>query len=123
MEKTTGSKEIYEHISGTLVVWSKLDKIQWRTGRTIIDNTSREVGRIHRHFIGADITRIRTAFFLENQSVRLENEGYVVANDPLYLMSPTSTPEDPWASEPMFDQWASKCLFRKCGRHGVHERS
>ena len=107
--KTTGSKEIYEHISGTLVVWSKLDKIQWRTGRTIIDNTSREVGRIHRHFIGADITRIRTAFFLENQSVRLENEGYVVANDPLYLMSPTSTPEDPWASEPMFDQWASKC--------------
>ena len=51
--KTTGSKEIYEHISGTLVVWSKLDKIQWRTGRTIIDNTSREVGRIHRHFIGA----------------------------------------------------------------------
>ena len=106
--KKTGSKEIYEQASGTLVVWRKLDKIQWRIGRTIVDNTSREVGRIHRHFINAGITSIRTAFFLENHSVRTENVGYVVANDPLYLMSPTSTPENPWDTEPMFDQYHSK---------------
>ena len=49
--RTAGSDEIYEHRSGTLVVWSNLDKIQWKTARAIIDNTSREVGRIHRHFI------------------------------------------------------------------------
>ena len=40
---------IYEHRTGTLVVWSKLDKIQWKTAHAIIDNTSREVGRIHRY--------------------------------------------------------------------------
>ena len=100
-----GSENIYEHRSGTLVVWSCLDKVQWKTGRTIIDNTSREVGRIHRHFLDADITRIRTASFFANRPNEPEFESNVVANDPLYLMSPTSVPEEPWGSTPMFEQW------------------
>ena len=102
--RIAGSNEIYGHRSGTLVVWSKLDKIQWKTGRTIIDNTSREVGRIHRHFINADITRIRAVCFLNNRPNEPVYETSVIANDPLYLMSPTSTPA-PWDSEPMFKQW------------------
>ena len=101
--KAAGSDEIYGHRSGTLVVWSKLDKIQWKTARAIMDNTSREVGRIHRHFIWADIVRIRAASFLENRPAERQ-ETQIVANDPLYLMSPTSTPA-PWDSEPMFGQW------------------
>ena len=103
--KTAGSDDIYRHRSGTLVVWSDLDKVQWKTGRTIIENTSREVGRIHRHFIDADITRIRTASFLANRPSEAEYEATVTANDPLYLMSPTSVPEEPWDSTPMFEQW------------------
>ncbi|MXZ87434.1 MAG: hypothetical protein F4086_18125 [Gemmatimonadetes bacterium] len=99
-----GSDEIYQNRSGTLVVWSNLDKVQWKTARAIIDNTSREVGRIHRHFINADITRIRTASFLVNRPDEVEDD-IVVANDPLYLMSPTSVPEEPWADSPMFEQW------------------
>ena len=51
------------------------------------------------------MTRIRTAFFLENQSIIPKNDRYVVANDPLYLMSSTSTPEEPWDREPMFSKW------------------
>ena len=100
-----GSAEIFENRSGTLVVWSKLDKIQWRTGHAIIDNTSREVGRIHRYFIDADITRIRNVSFLDNRPNDPDYESYVQANDPLYLMSPTSVPEEPWNTEPMFKQW------------------
>ena len=103
--KIAGSDAIYGHRSGTLVVWSCLDKIQWKTGRTIIENTSREVGRIHRHFIESDITRIRTASFLANRPSEPEHEATVVANDPIYLMSPTSVPEEPWDSIPMFEQW------------------
>ena len=103
--KIAGSDAIYGHRSGTLVVWSCLDKIQWKTGRTIIDNTSREVGRIHRHFIESDITRIRTASFLANRPSEPEHEATVVANDPIYLISPTSVPEEPWDSIPMFEQW------------------
>ena len=102
-----GNDEIYEHQSGTLVVWSKLDKIQWKTSRAIIDNTSREVGRIHRHWIDADITRIRAASFLANRPTEIENKHYIVANDPLYLMNPSSTPM-PWNDEPMFREWAKK---------------
>ncbi len=93
--------------SGTVVVWSKLDKIQWKTGRTIITNTSREVGRIHRHWIDADLTRIRAASFLANRPNEKDDDTRFVANDPLYLMQPSSTPS-PWDAEPMFEPWTSK---------------
>ena len=92
--------------SGTVVVWSKLDKIQWKTGRTVITNTSREVGRIHRHWIDADLTRIRAASFLANRPSEMDHDTRVVANDPLYLMQPSSTPP-PWDDEPMFQEWTS----------------
>lgn len=104
--KIAGSESVYGHRSGTLVVWSRLDKVQWKTGRAIIDNTSREVGRIHRHFLDADITRIRTASFFVNRPGEAEFEANVVANDPLYLMSSTSVPEEPWDNTPMFEKWA-----------------
>ncbi len=103
--RVAGSENVFLNRSGTLVVWSNLDKVQWRTGRAIIDNTSREVGRIHRHFIDADITRIRTASFLSHRPGEPEYGALVVANDPLYLMSPTSVPDNPWDNEPMFEQW------------------
>ena len=106
--RKAGSDEIYEHQSGTLVVWSKLDKIQWRTAHAIIENTSREVGRIHRHYINAGIHIIRAASFLENRPTKQEYERQFVANDPLYLMKPTSVPEKPWDDEPMFKQWGEK---------------
>ena len=57
--KLASGDAIFSHRSGTLVVWSKLDKIQWKTARALIDNTATEVGRIHRHHIDSDIVRIR----------------------------------------------------------------
>ncbi len=104
--REAGSDEIFGNSSGTLVVWSKLDKIQWKTARPIIDNTCREIGRIHRYFIDAEITRIRAASFLKPRASEPDYKTFVVANDPLYLMKPTSTPS-PWDSEPMFAQWGA----------------
>ena len=101
--RKAGSDAIYRNHSGTLVVWSKLDKIQWKTARAIIDNTSREVGRIHRQWIEYGHPRIQAASFHENQPSERQ-ETQFVANDPLYLMRPTSTPA-PWDNEPMFKQW------------------
>ncbi len=103
--RQAGSDTIFDHSSGTLIVWSNLDKVQWKTGRAIIDNTSREVGRIHRCFIEADITRIRAASFFAHRPGEPRHEVDVIANDPLYLMHPTSVPEEPWNDVPMFDQW------------------
>lgn len=103
--KQAGSNQIFEGRSGTLVVWKEFDKLRWKTARAIIENTSREIGRIHRYFIDADITRIRTASFLNNRPYECAIDRYVVANDPLYLMGNTSVPESPWDNEPMFEQW------------------
>lgn len=100
-----GDERIFSNESGTLVVWSKLDKIQWRTGRALIDNTATEVGRIHRHYINADTVRIRAISFLRNRPGERTIEKRIVANDPLYLMSPSSTPDAPWDQEAMFTQW------------------
>ena len=105
--REAGSEEIYENQSGTLVVWSELDKIQWRTGSTILRHTAQEVGRIHRHWIDAEMTKIRAASFLANRPTEIENAHYIVANDPLYLMNPSSTPV-PWNNEPMFREWTKK---------------
>ncbi len=102
--RNAGHSAIVDSPTGTLVVWSKLDKIQWKTARAIVENTSREVGRIHRHWIHEGLTKIRTVRFLANQSRDPSQEALVVANDPLYLMPSTSTPE-PWHSTPMFKKW------------------
>ena len=103
--KLAGSKEIFSNKSGTLVVWSKLDKIQWKTGRALITNTASEVGRIHRYYIDSDMVRIRTVSFLDIRPNEPSVNKSIVANDPLYLMKPSSTPEDPWDKQPMFKKW------------------
>ena len=105
--RKAGARHIYESPSGTLVVWSKLDKIQWKTASAVIDNTSREVGRIHRHYIHADIHRLRAFSFVEARPTERVNDIQFIANDPLYLMNRTSTPE-PWGSQPMFTPWSNK---------------
>ena len=94
--KRAGGSEIFASPSGTLVVWSKLDKIQWRTANAIIENTSREVGRIHRIYINTELHSIQAASFLKTQPNNREKERRFVVNDPLYLMKPTSTPEVGW---------------------------
>ena len=111
--KRAGGDAIYRNHSGTLVVWSKLDKIQWKTARAIIDNTSREVGRIHRQWIEYGHPRIQAASFHENQPAERQETEFV-ANDPLYLMRPTSTPA-PWDNEPMFKQWGNTKYYPGTG--------
>ena len=105
--KSAGSDQIFANQSGTLVVWSELDKIQWKTGHTIIEHTSREVGRIHRHFLDAEMITIRAAAFLQNRPAFPSHETHITANDPLYLMKPTSTPP-PWDREAMFTEWPTR---------------
>lgn len=100
----TGSQEILNNRSGTLVVWSELDKLHWKTATAIINNTSREVGRIHRHFIDAGIHKVTGKSFLDRRQTEVTNFS-IVPNDPLYLMDCTSVPESPWDNEPMFESW------------------
>ena len=89
--------------TGTLVVWSELDRCTWRTARSIINNSEFVVGRMYRQFIDSGQTEIRMATFLDGIP-NPESETYSLANDPGYLMPNTSTPE-PYHDKPMFEKY------------------
>ena len=108
---SAGDSEIYDNPSGTLVVWSNLDKIQWKTANAVIENTAREVGRIHRHYINEEIHIIRAKSFSGSRPELIESEITLLPNDPLYMMEYTTVPEEPWNSKPMFEQWGDSKYY------------
>ena len=89
----------YDPRQGTLVVWSKLDRVTSRA-ETIFTQIERDTGRIYRHFIHNGEVSIRLARFRADKLVD-GSDRILRPNDPLYLMPNSSTPE-PWAEQPMF---------------------
>lgn len=91
--------------SGTLVVWSEIDRIT-NQAETIFRHLADEIGRTYRHYIAiADKTVvIRMAAFHSNSiSPRDKTDTRVQPNDPLYLMAPSNT-SAPWNESPMFEK-------------------
>lgn len=90
--------------SGTLVVWSKIDRCIWKTAKTIIDNSEFLIGRMYRKFLENGQVSIRMlAFDIDNHGNKI-SEKMALPNDPSYLMAKTSCPE-PFANTPMFQVW------------------
>ena len=86
--------------AGTLVRWSKIDRITMRA-ETIFRHLEEEIGRIYRHYIAADHgLRIRMAAFRDENDEPREDK-VIRPNDPLYMMTPSNTPGK-WGTEPMF---------------------
>ncbi len=93
--------EIAPH--GTLVVWSKVDRISWKQSATLLRNTEFIAGRVYRKFINKKTARIRlAAYSLEGNTYTPSWESLVRPNDPLYLMTGTSAPA-PFDQLPAFD--------------------
>lgn len=92
--------------SGTLVVWSELDRIMWKTAAAIIDNSEYVVGRMYRRFLQGGKVEIRLASFLVNDPDKVEARP-AVPNDPGYMMVPSSTPA-PYDTEAMFQAYGEK---------------
>ena len=90
--------------SGTLVVWSNLDRVMWKTAASIIRNSEFLIGRMYRQFLDGNHVRIRMLAFDLDHPDRGPAESYARPNDPLYLMADTSCPE-PYDTAPMFEQW------------------
>lgn len=76
---------------GTLVVWSKLDRVTWKQSTTLLRHTEFISGRVYRHFINDKSVRIRLAAYESRTKVTVY-ESFVRPNDPLYLMSGTNAP-------------------------------
>ncbi len=103
--------------SGTLVVWSDLDRVEWKHASKTFQAAEFLLGRIYRRFLAFpsepglsnQVPRHHcsiTCIPVEEEGSRnqLQQEERIVVvrpNDPLYLMSDTSCPED-FGPGPMF---------------------
>ncbi|WP_022836022.1 ATP-binding protein [Salisaeta longa] len=104
--------------SGTLVVWSQLDRVMWKTARAIIRNSEMLIGRMYRRFLANDRVQIRMhSFDLDKPQKGGGIEKYAQPNDPLYLMSTTSCP---YEEEPMFERWGEPHKFEIYHKGEIH---
>ena len=98
--------------SGTLVVWSDLDRVEWKHASTTFRHTEILLGRIYRRFLANSSDRLHSGDPRNNDigprrsitCIPVQDNGgsaciqkaqivEVKPNDPLYLMSDTSCPE------------------------------
>ncbi|MFF1558195.1 ATP-binding protein [Streptomyces sp. NPDC058279] len=86
--------------TGTLVVWSDLDRVNWHGAAATLKNTTELIGRVYRHYLTADKAAIKMAPVRDGKVVGTAN--YVMANDPLYLTESSGTPA-PFVDKPMFE--------------------
>ena len=108
--------------SGTLVVWTDLDRVEWKQASTTFKHTEALIGRIYRRFLsrqserlhpdhprGAEVGRRRTITLIpiredgDRHEVQESDIVEVRPNDPLYLMAGTSCPEI-FGPGPMFTE-------------------
>lgn len=92
--------------TGTLVVWSNLDRIMWRTAQTIIENSEFLIGRMYRRFLNDGTVTIRMVAFNGEQPRLPTMKQTALPNDPGYLIERTSCPE-PYSKTPMFQPWGN----------------
>ncbi len=90
------------HVSGTLVVWSNLDRLQWKRASTLIKNSEALLGRLYRKFIYKKKAEIRLISFVSHDPENITENKIIKPNDPIYLMEETSCPE-PFHNKAMFE--------------------
>ena len=74
--------------SGTFVLWSNLDRLQWKTSASIYKHSEAIIGRMYRYYLSNGDATIWFDRFLEVENVFKpeDNPKMFKANDPLYLM-------------------------------------
>ena len=91
---------------GTLVLWSKIDRCRWKTGKSIHQHTDKIVGRMYRSFLNEGKVNIRYKSAEKKGSLYIiSKEELFLPNDPLYIMKDTSLPALPkeFKGEAMFE--------------------
>lgn len=93
--------------SGTVVRWSQFNKISWKMAKTVIEKSSQVLGRLYRKKLGSSHQNTNIFFTVakknNDESIQIiVNNQSVEPNDPMYLLSPSSTPG--FAREAMFER-------------------
>lgn len=84
--------------SGTIVIWSKLDKIDLRRSDTLLRRMNQDLCRIYRHFLDDDDQygkRVEVKLHSISEHGKRDTEIDVKslrANDPLYTLTPNNCP-------------------------------
>jgi len=103
VEKTDLPKDIVAAIgdeisnSGTLVLWSKLDGVDFKRPITLFSRMQEELCRIYRHFLddNDDYGKRRDIRLLDYDldNKKVTDTHVLMPNDPLYILEPSSCPE------------------------------
>ena len=93
--------------TGTLVIWSNLDRLMWSKAVTLIDNSENVVGRLYRKFLEKGKTQIILKSFSTEDHSYLDLEKELLPNDPIYLMEKTNC-APPYGSTPMFEPFGGE---------------
>lgn len=94
--------------SGTLVVWTKLDRLQWSTSKTLFRHSEMRIGRMYRKFISEKKAAIRFLSFEvgSNGVESVEPNCQIRANDPMYLI------KNETFSKPLPDEFEEESFFQ-----------
>ena len=96
--------------SGTLVVWSTLDRLAWKKAETIYTNSDFLVGRMYRHWLSkesdADVPNSQILLrAFDDDGVEVRSEWSFSPNDPLYLLTDNAAnPSKQTKREVLFDK-------------------
>jgi len=89
------SKKIKDH--GTLVVWSKIDQIDFKRADTLVRRIDRDLCRVYRHFLDDDDTygtkRDISVIHVDGDTNKVAETTPLLANDPLYVLTSNNLPE------------------------------
>ena len=84
-------------ISGTLIVWSKLDGVDFTRPTTLLRRMEGELCRLYRHFLDDDDTYGRKRNIImhdyDHDTGAIKASTPLAANDPLYLLEPSNAPD------------------------------
>lgn len=106
---------LFDGESGTLVLWTKLDRLTWSKASTLYENTQHLVGRMYRHWL-TGLKQVRppgladapanislTAFDMDG---REERGAYsFTSNDPLYLFPESAGMDTDTGRKVLFERW------------------
>ena len=92
--------------SGTLVIWSELERLKWKRHTAFFQQTEFLIGRIYRYFINDGKASIRLSSYIDGDK-SVNSSSLVRPNDPLYLMNGTNAPDE-FGDKPAFEEYPEK---------------
>ena len=103
--------------TGTLVVWSNLDRITWTKAQTIYRNSEFLVGRMYRNWLTTDNPEGKQKALIKlvsfDNSGREERETWIYKpNDPMYMLSRSSGMKSTTKRNIRFEQWGEPIVLQ-----------